>query len=132
MNLILYAVLALAVMGMIGTGVYKVKQWGAEEVRTEWAAANKKAAEDAETERKRQDSIRAAQDKEATRRLADARKSNAALLTSLDAHIRAAKLPAGCKLDDRLLGDVNAALAGAEGVSPGTVPSKPGTTPPAR
>ena len=35
MNLILYAVLALAVMGMIGTGVYKVKQWGGNEVRAE-------------------------------------------------------------------------------------------------
>ena len=49
MNLILYAVLALAVMGMIGTGVYKVKKWGGDEVRQEWqaaeAAARKKEAE---------------------------------------------------------------------------------------
>lgn len=34
-SLVLYAVLALAVMGMIGTGVYKVKQWGGDEVRAE-------------------------------------------------------------------------------------------------
>ena len=43
MNLILYAVLALAVMGMVGTGVYKVKQWGGDEVRAEWNDANEKA-----------------------------------------------------------------------------------------
>jgi nitric oxide reductase large subunit len=35
MGIIVYAVLALAVMGMIGTGVYKVKQWGGDEVRAE-------------------------------------------------------------------------------------------------
>lgn len=43
MNLLIYGLLALAVLGLIGTGVYKVKQWGAEEVRTEWKAANEKA-----------------------------------------------------------------------------------------
>jgi hypothetical protein len=47
LNLIVYAVLALAVMGMIGTGVYKVKQWGAEEVRAEWTEANRKAEAEA-------------------------------------------------------------------------------------
>ena len=36
---IVYALLALAVMGAIGTGVYKVKQWGANEVRAEWNEA---------------------------------------------------------------------------------------------
>lgn len=45
MNLVLYAVLALAVMGMIGTGVYQVKEWGADEVRAEWAEANRVAKE---------------------------------------------------------------------------------------
>jgi glutamyl-tRNA reductase len=35
--------MAIAVLGMIGTGVYKVKQWGAEEVRAEWNSANEKA-----------------------------------------------------------------------------------------
>ena len=43
MQIIVYAVLALAVMGMIGTGVYKVKQWGGNEVRAEWNQANEKA-----------------------------------------------------------------------------------------
>jgi hypothetical protein len=38
-NLIVYAVLALAVLGMIGTGFYKVKQWGGNEVRAEWDEA---------------------------------------------------------------------------------------------
>lgn len=46
MNIIVYVVLALAVMGMIGTGVYKVKQWGGDEVRAEWNAANAKARAD--------------------------------------------------------------------------------------
>ena len=44
-NLIVYAVLALAVMGMIGTGVYKVKKWGADEVRQEVAARDATALE---------------------------------------------------------------------------------------
>ena len=48
MNLIVYAVLALAVMGMIGTGVYNVKKWGGDEVRAEWTAANLKAKSEAE------------------------------------------------------------------------------------
>ena len=43
MQIIIYAVLALAIMGTIGTGVYKVKQWGGNEVRAEWNAANEKA-----------------------------------------------------------------------------------------
>ena len=43
MGLLAYGILALAVMGMVGTGVYKVKQWGGNEVRAEWSAANEKA-----------------------------------------------------------------------------------------
>ena len=43
MNLILYAILALAIMGTIGVGVAKVKAWGGNEVRAEWTAANEKA-----------------------------------------------------------------------------------------
>ena len=34
-TLVIYALVALAVMGAIGTGVYKVKQWGGHEVRAE-------------------------------------------------------------------------------------------------
>lgn len=36
---IVYALIALAVMGAIGTGVYKVKQWGASEVQMRWDKA---------------------------------------------------------------------------------------------
>ena len=39
---IVYGFLILSLMGMIGTGVYKVKQWGANEVRAEWTAATEK------------------------------------------------------------------------------------------
>ncbi len=39
MQLIAYGLIALAILGAIGTGVYKVKQWGAGEVRKEWADA---------------------------------------------------------------------------------------------
>lgn len=43
MQLIAYGLIALAILGAIGTGVYKVKQWGADEVRAEWNAANEAA-----------------------------------------------------------------------------------------
>lgn|SRR3990167_1034753 len=43
MSLIVYGLIALAIMGAIGTGVYKVKQWGANEVRQEWSDANEDA-----------------------------------------------------------------------------------------
>ena len=62
MQIIVYAVLALAVMGMIGTGVYKVKQWGAEEVRVEWNQANEQARK-----REAEASAKAAQDLAAER-----------------------------------------------------------------
>ena len=48
MSILAYGLLALAIMGAIGTGVYKVKEWGADEVRAEWVAANLKAKSDAE------------------------------------------------------------------------------------
>ena len=44
-RLLLYGFLALSILGMIGTGVYKVKQWGANEVRAEWAQAVKEQQE---------------------------------------------------------------------------------------
>lgn len=63
MQLIAYGLIALAVLGMVGTGVYKVKKWGGDEVRAEWNAAN-------ETARKREAelSAKAAADLEAERR----------------------------------------------------------------
>ena len=48
MNLLLYGFVALAIMGSIGAGVHYVKEWGADEVRAEWVAANLKAKSDAE------------------------------------------------------------------------------------
>ena len=44
-SLLLYGILALSIMAAIGTGVYKVKQWGADEVRAEWNEANRVARE---------------------------------------------------------------------------------------
>lgn len=115
----------LAVLGAIGTGVYKVKQWGYGEAKAECVAEDEKRAAAAEAERKRQDALREAQDKQATKRLADARKSNQALLTSLDAHIRVAKLRADCRIPPELQSDANNALSGGKGFGPDPVPGKP-------
>ena len=43
MNLLLYGLVALAIMASIGTGVHFVKQWGGNEVRAEWKQANARA-----------------------------------------------------------------------------------------
>lgn len=50
-SLLIYALVALAVASVIGAAVYKVKQWGADEVRLEWAEANRLAAVEAEKQR---------------------------------------------------------------------------------
>jgi len=50
-GLLAYLLAGIALAGLIGTGVYKVKQWGADEVRAEWAAANLRAAQQAEKDR---------------------------------------------------------------------------------
>ena len=122
MNLLLYGFVALAILGALGGIGYKVREAGADSVRVEWAEANTAAQKKVEAERMRQDALRAAQDKEATRRLADAKRRSAALLTSLEAHIRASGAAAQCPMPPVLLYDWNAANAGPEGVSPGTVP----------
>lgn len=38
-DLLIYAVVAIVLLGMVGVGVYKVKKWGADEVRAEWEEA---------------------------------------------------------------------------------------------
>ena len=38
-KVIAYSLLVLALMGAIGTGVYKIKQWGASEVQQKWDQA---------------------------------------------------------------------------------------------
>lgn len=123
--MIAYLIAGVAALAMISGLAYKTYEAGADKVRTEWAAATLKAKSEAEAERARQEAVRTKQDKEVTRRLNDARKSNQQLLTSLEAHIKVAKLPANCRLTPELLTDANRALAGGEGLSPGTVPSRP-------
>ena len=132
LQFLLYAGAAIIILGMLGTAGYKIRESGKDAVRVEWAEANAAAQQAAEADRQRQDALRQAQDKQATRRLNDARKSNATLLTALDAHIRAAGLPRDCRLPQQLWDDANSALAGAEGERPGTVPSGPGPAAPAR
>ena len=118
MNLIVYAVLAIAVMGMIGTGVYKVKQWGADEVRAEWNAANEKARKE-EAER----SAKAAQD------LADERKKRRVVIQTItkevDREVEKIAYRDVC-LPDRGLCLANAAINGtvpAGCLSDGAVPA---------
>ena len=132
MGLIAYGLIALALIGALGGLGYKIRESGKDAARIEWAQDVAARKAEAEAERARQDALRATQDKQATRILADARKSNAALLQSLDAHIRVARLPADCKLTPELFADVNRALAGSESAGPGAVPSKPGAATPTR
>ena len=132
MSLLAYGLVALALIGALSGLGYNIRESGKDAVRVEWQAANAAAQKKAEDDRQRQDALRQAQDKQATRRLNDARKSNATLLTALDAHIRAAGLPRDCRLPQQLWDDANSALAGAEGERPGTVPSAPGPAAPAR
>ena len=40
-GILAYLLAAIALTGLIGTGVYKVKKWGGDEVRAEWAEANR-------------------------------------------------------------------------------------------
>lgn len=121
MQLIAYGLIALAILGAIGTGVYKVKEWGADGVRLEWKAANEKAAKEAEAERARQDALRQAQDKEVTRRLTDAKRRNTGLMASLEAHIRASGTAAQCPLSPGLHDIWNRANQGPQSDSPGAV-----------
>ena len=45
-KVLLYGFLILSLLGMIGTGVYKVKQWGAQEVQLKWDKAVAKQSRD--------------------------------------------------------------------------------------
>lgn len=121
--LILYGVLAFGILVAIGYGVHKVKQWGADEVRAEWAAANLKAQQAADAERKRVQALQQAQDAAATRRLADAQKRSRSLMASLEAHIRASGSAAQCPIPGSLFDAWNASHKAGEGASTGTVPA---------
>ncbi len=132
MNLLLYGFLALAILGTIGGIGYKVREAGADSIRVEWSAANTAAQKKAEDERQRQDALRAEQDKQATRRLADEKKRSGALMVSLEAHIKASGSAAQCPMPVSLRDDWNRANAGPEGERTGTVPSAGGKPSPAR
>ena len=131
-NLLLYAGAAIVILGMLGTAGYKIRESGKDVVRLEWSAANDKAKAAAEAERARVDALRQAQDKEATRRLADEKRRTSTLMVSLEAHIKAAGKSAQCPVPDSLRDDWNRANAGPEGVSPGAVPPSSGKPAPAR
>ena len=123
--MIAYLIAGVAALAMISGLAYKTYEAGADKVRTEWAEATLKAKSEAEAERQRQDALRQQQDKQVTRRLSDEKKRSQTLMASLEAHIKAARLPAECRLTPELLGDANAALAGSQGERPGTVPRQP-------
>ena len=122
MNLLLYGVIALAILGTLGGIGYKIREAGADSVRVEWAEANAAAQKQAEADRQRQDALRQAQDKEATRRLANEKKRSGVLMASLEAHIRVAGRSAQCPIPDSLRDDWNSSNAGPEGAGTGTVP----------
>ena len=130
-GLIAYAGAAIAVMGMIGYAYHTVKKAGADEVRAEWAEANAVAQQKADADRKRQEAVREAQDKEATRRLADAQKRSKTLMASLEAHIKASGTAAKCPVPPVLLDHWNAGNSG-KGLGTGTVPSASPPATPAR
>ena len=117
---------ALAVLGTLGGIAYKLDHNGYErgkgEVKQEWDAAVQKGVAAAEAERKRQEAARAAQDKEATRRLSDAQKRSRTLMVSLEAHIKASGAAAQCPVPASLRDAWNASHQAGEGVSPAAVP----------
>lgn len=131
-SLLLYGIVALGIIGSLGGIGWKVNHdgyvRGKAEIQQQWDAANVAAQQKAEADRKRQDDLRAAQDKEATRRLANAKQTNQRLMASLEAHIRAAGTSVACAMPPDLLRDWNAANSGGEGERPGAVPAT-GRTP---
>ena len=130
MSLIAYGLIALAILGSLGGIAYGLDHRGYErgkgEVKQAWDKANKKATDEAEAERKRQDALRQEQDKKATERLANEKKRTAGLMVSLEAHIKASGVSAQCPLPLVLLNDWNISNAGPKGVGTGTVsPERP-------
>lgn len=125
-QLAMYGILALAILGTLGGMAYKVRESGFDACTVERDAKDAKAVAAAEAERQRQDALRQAQDKEATKRLANEKTRSRTLMASLEAHIRAAGSAAACPIPDGLRDAWNAANAGPEGVGPGTVPSERG------
>lgn len=130
--MIAYLLAGVAILAMVSGLAYKTYEAGADKVRTEWAEATLKAKSEAEAERARQEAVRTTQDREATRRLADARKRNQQLLSSLEAHIRASGTALDCPMPAGVFDAWNRANAGPQGLSTGTVHDPSRTTSPAR
>ena len=121
----------VSILGLIGTGVYKVKKWGGDEVRAEWAAANAAAQQEADRVRKAQEATREKLDQEQARRLKDAQKRARTLENDLSAALKATPIP-DCRVSDGLRDIANRALSGGEGQGSGGVPRKPQPPPPTR
>lgn len=134
-TLVVYALLALAVLGTLSGIAYKLNHdgylRGKAEVKAEWDQANAAAQKLADADRERLDALRQAQDQGHIRRLANEKKRATAIWSSLEAHIKVAGLRNDCRVTPELLNDANSALSGVQGVSPGGVSGKPGTTTPA-
>lgn len=130
MGLLAYGILALAIIGALGGTAWKLdhngyeRGYGAAQKKADDAAAAAKAA--AEADMARQEALRQAQDKEATRRLTNEKNRSRTLMASLEAHIHAAGTTATCAIPDSLRDDWNAANAGPQGAGPGAVPSASG------
>jgi len=125
--MIAYLIAGVAALAMISGLAYKTYRAGGDAVRLEWDAANAAAQKKADADRAREDALRAAQDAEATRRLANEKKRSAALWTSLEAHIKASGSAAQCPMPVSLRDDWNRANAGPEGAGTGTVHGSGGT-----
>ena len=135
MNLLLYGIVALAILGTLSGIAYKVRESGYEACKVEWQAANAEATAAAELERKRQESVSRDQARTLEAKLAKQRRLNSDLANVVNQHIsRIPPPPAGCPvpaLTPELLDDANRALAGPEGPTPGSLPDAGGTAAPA-
>ena len=103
-NLVFYAILAIAIMGMIGAGVSRVKQWGANEVQTKW--------DQAISEQTKEDLARSAL--ASTRREADRAKSKVVYQTIKERVVEYIDRPvySSVCIDSDGLRDINRALLG--------------------
>ena len=124
MRLLIYGIVALSILGMIGTGVYKVKQWGANEVRAEWARAVK------EQQERETAQIAGA----ATKREEDRAKAKVIYETIKERVVEYIDRPVYSTvcIDSDGLRDVNRALLGSDTPAPESSDGVPPATPPSR
>ena len=135
MSLLMYGVIALAVIGSLSGLYYKVNHDGYERgiaaARQECQVEADKAKAIADADRKRQEAARDAQAKDQSRRLADAQKRTQALQSRLEANIAAAGDSVKCSLTPSLFDDWNAANRGPTPESPAPRVLPPAPKPPA-